>query len=102
MEEASHFTTKFKYVENAGKSLISILGTSDPWNTSCNRERCFPCQTEKDKCMKQGCNYTITCIICQENGNIVQYFGESAHTPWDRDLEHISALMNRNPESPLV
>ena len=37
-----------------------------------------------------------------ENGKKVQYFGESAWTPWDRGLEHFSALMNQNPESPLV
>ena len=41
-------------------------------------------------------------MICHKIGKKVQYFGESAHTPWDRGTEHFSALRNHNLESPLV
>ena len=51
--------------------------------------------------MKQGCNYTITCLICKSEGKVVQYFGESARTPFDRGSEHLAALMAENRESPL-
>ena len=101
MEENARFSTKFKYIEQAGNSLIGSLGTVDPWDTPCNRERCFPCQSEVGKCMKQGCNYTITCLICKSEGKVVQYFGESARTPFDRGSEHLAALMAENRESPL-
>ena len=101
MEEASRFSTRFKYVESTGTSLIGRLGTLDPWDTPCNREKCFPCMSEKGRCMQQGCNYIITCMICKEQGNQVQYFGESARTPYDRGLEHLAALKAENIESPL-
>ena len=52
--------------------------------------------------MRPGPVYEITCILCQEKGVETRYFGESARTSYDRGLEHLSALENLNPESPLV
>ena len=102
MELASRFTTRFRYVEMAGQSLLGSLSKPDPWDTPCRREKCFPCQSQVGKCMAQGANYTITCMICKENGLQVQYFGETSRTPFDRGLEHLSALGAKNPDSPLT
>ena len=68
MELASRFTTRFRYVEMAGQSLVGSLSKSDPWDTPCGREKCFPCQSQVGKCMAQGCNYVITCLRCKTSG----------------------------------
>ena len=102
MEMESTFTTRFKYVEEAGQSLGNILGTLDPWKTPCNRGNCFPCQKEPGKCMKPGVCYIITCNTCKELGKEVKYHGESSKCGYDRGLEHLMALSNTNEDSPLV
>ena len=101
MDLSAKFSSRFRYVEVAGTSLINSLGTPNPWDTPCHRDKCFPCQAEVGKCMAQGANYTITCMICKDNGVQVKYFGETARTPYDRGHEHLSELGAKNSDSPL-
>ena len=102
MELSANFLTRFKYIESTGISLIGSLGKLDPWETLCQCPNCFSCQSKPGKCMKTGANYTIECQNCKTNGLEVKYFGETARTPFDRGVEHLAALKNFNPESPLV
>ena len=102
METEAAFSTRFKYVETTGQSLIHTLGVMDPWETPCNREQCFPCQTREGKCMSQGVNYKITCLECKKEDKETVYWGESARTGYDRGWEHWNALKRNNKESPLV
>ena len=92
MEKNTNFTSRFKYVEQPGLSLIHSLGTLDPWNTPCMRDRCFPCKVKEGKCMQQGACYMITCITCKLERRDSRYFGETARTPYDRGLDHWNAF----------
>ena len=83
--------------------LRYILINRDPWAGACGRETCFLCQRPEGagKCMRKGVVYSIECLVCTKAGKKGVYWWETARTPYDRGLEHLTALRNRDLNSPL-
>ena len=52
--------------------------------------------------MRQGALYLMTCQKCQREGRQAYYVGETARTPYDRGVEHFTAMKKGNTESPMV
>ena len=102
VETGLGFSQKVKYVEYMGRTVSQLLCRKDPWGAHCGREHCMPCKTEPGKCMRQGCIYLMTCMMCEKEGRHSYYIGESARTPYDRGHEHLSAIRRLQKESPLV
>ena len=102
MEENLGLKNRIKYVERVGKCLGDMLIKKDPWAGDCGRETCFLCTTGGGgKCMRRGVVYSIECNLCGEEGKKAVYFGESARSAYDRGLEQMSALLNKDKRSPL-
>ena len=92
MEDGLNFISKVRYTEDLGSTMEDLLAV-DPWKSmKCEREECFPCQTQPGKCWNQSVTYQIDCLNCQTVGKSVRYYGESARTGFDRGLEHIKAI----------
>ena len=92
----------YKYVEDMGMSIRHLLCKKDPVPEHCGQPTCFPCKETPGKCMRKGALYQIRCLGCQREGKEMLYIGETARTPYDRGLEHMRAIENSNPESPMV
>ena len=103
MEQRLDFKAKFRYVEELGTTIGQELVRKDPEATECGRPSCMPCRTAPGRCMRQGCIYKMTCLLCKEQGEKISlYIGESARTAYDRGSEHLSAIRRRDEGSPLV
>ena len=92
---------KVKYVEMVGQSNGSQLIRQDPWMMHCGRDSCLTCLEQPGTCMKKGVIYRFTCKICLSLGKKMDYVGESYRSSWDRAQEHLTALRNKDMESPL-
>ena len=58
---------------------------------------CFLC-TEGRKggaCKKDGVVYKIKCKLCKGGGVMSDYWGETAHTAYERGREHLGGLRSR-------
>ena len=102
MERSAPFTANVKYTESLGRSVFSELRRADPWAEHCQREKCYLCRTQPGKCTTQGIVYFFDCIECKVQGKQSRYYGESARTSYDRGAEHLNAVINMDPASPLV
>ena len=102
MEESLNFNTRFKYIEELGRSARELVIKKDPDPEACGRRDCFPCESKPGTCQRGGVVYRVTCGTCETKGENVYYIGESARTLYDRGLEHKKAIENRNEESPMV
>ena len=67
----------------------------------CGRESCLTCLEQPGACMKKGVVYRFTCQICLGLGKKMEYVRESYRSSWDRAQEHLTALRNKDMESPL-
>ena len=94
--------TRFKYVEEMGRTIREMVVRKDPDPKHCGRSNCFTCKEKPGACMRAGIVYRITCMTCKQGGQDTVYIGESARTSWDRGVEHLYALEKGNLESPLV
>ena len=101
-DEALGLKRRVKVVEYMERTMSQNLAQKDPWNEHCGRDTCFPCQKTPGRCMRQGAIYLMECRKCQEVGRNSYYVGETARTPYDRGLEHLTAVRKKNPDSPLV
>ena len=92
---------KIRVVEKAGRSIKQALQRSDPFKAAtCDREGCLVCETEgKGSCGKDGINYEIDCVECEENGSGGIYHGESAHNGFTRGDEHLKDLDRKDKSS---
>ena len=79
-EEINRHDIKIRVVEKAGRSVKSMLQRSDPFKPrTCGRALCFICETEKKgSCDKNGVNYVITCVGCENSGKKGEYHGETS------------------------
>ena len=98
-ESALGYRTRFRFVEELGRSIREMLVRKDPDPKVCDRDNCFPCMAKPGACMRQWALYRIE---CKEANTTSEYVGESARTLFNRGLEHWKALQSRNKESPLV
>ena len=103
-EETLPGKTKVKYVEKSGRSLRDSLVSTDPWSSHCGRSNCFPCLSgQHGVCSRQGVVYKITCERCRvDRGLKVDYIWESARIPFDRGVDHLSAMRRVDTDHPLV
>ena len=93
---------RIKGVERRGKTLKSMLQTSNPFKTNnCGRDDCFICTTTgKGNCNVEGITYLIKCL--GEGCIKYEYKGETATNGYTRGVEHMTNLTSRNIEnSPL-
>ena len=85
--------TRIRVVELTGKTLRNTLGRSYPWNNKmCGSDDCFPCKTNTDlkvSCRRPGVGYRIVCTLCQANGTVASYYGESGRNMFTRGKEHL-------------
>ena len=93
---------RIKVVERTGRTLKSLLQTSNPFKQgSCGRPKCFICMTtQKGNCNTESITYKIECEgeTCRKN----KYKGESSGNGFNRGKKHISDLVSRNASnSPL-
>ena len=102
MEEELGLKGCYKYVETLGPTVGDLLVRADPWREACGRLTCLPCITSPGQCNKQGVVYCITCITCKLEGQICEYWGETARTSTDRGAEHMRDIRSRNENSPLI
>ena len=68
MEEKLPFRTRWRYVEQMGRSLRETLIRKDPDQRHCGRRTCLPCQSKPGNCMRQGAVYAIWCNTCRGGG----------------------------------
>ena len=67
MEKNLGYRTRFRYEEELGQSVASVLVTKDPTPIECGREDCFSCRWKPGKCHRQGVIYHMICLECAEN-----------------------------------
>ena len=80
-----------------------IMNSINPWpQKNCPRPACVICrQGGKSDCWKPGVTYQITCKVCQKDGKLSQYCGESARSIYTRGLEHEESLLTHKKGQPL-
>ena len=59
METALKFKSKFKYVEELGRTVGQVLVNKDPEPMECGRQGCMPCDNQPGKCMRKNAIYII-------------------------------------------
>ena len=97
------YKTRFRFVEELGRSLQQILVKKNPDPQECGRENCLPRKYKPGDCMRQNALYRLDCQLCKtEEQKTSVYVGETARTIFDRGLEHMKTHRSRNAESPLV
>eukprot|EP00794_Sanderia_malayensis_P001936 gene1936-2201_t len=92
---------RIRVVEKAGRSLKSQLQRSVPFKeASCNRETCLICKTGgRGSCSKDGINYEIACVGCEQQGRDMKYHGESSKNGFTRGKQHLEELDRRSESS---
>ena len=109
--EIAKFTgERVRICERGGKTIRQILHKSNPWSGGpCGRKNCLPCITGdgKQDCFTKNCVYDIICLQCsgddKENkgGKHSVYTGETARCQHLRGAEHLSGLLNKQPNNAL-
>ena len=103
MEQGLRQPTKVKYIEQMGHTVAEQVVMKDPWaKGGCGRPKCVPCATQPGKCMSQGALYALACDECDKKGLKTLYHGESAHTPYDRGLNHADMIRRKDASHPIV
>eukprot|EP00794_Sanderia_malayensis_P013424 gene13424-14803_t len=86
---------RIRVVEKAGRSLKSRLQRSDPFKeASCNCETCLI--GGRGSCSKDGINYEIACVGCEQQGRDVKYHGESSKNGYTHGKQHLEELAVQN------
>merc|ERR1711954_132526 len=91
MENSLGYRTRFRYEEELGQSVASILVTKDPTPMQCGHEDCFSRQWKPGKCHRHGVIYHMVCLECAENEKTSLYIGESGCWAFHRGREHLAA-----------
>ena len=105
---------KFKILvqEDGGKCQKNYLSARyTPPTSSCARPECFPCSSHQaspkpktsgnHNCWTRSCTYSITCLPCQQEGKLTQYWGESGHSGFTGGKSHKEGLRLRSKNSVL-
>ena len=97
-----------KVVEQGGIPLHSILVNTEPRSEDhCSKTDCQPCisgQSKNQSCHRGalgGVGYEAECLICQQEGKVALYHGESSRTLYTRSKEHWSDYGKRKADKPL-
>ena len=61
----------------------------------------MPCMEKPGQCYKQNV-YKMVCEECKSQGQVVEYYGESARSAFDRGAEHHQSLEAKDRSNPLV
>ena len=120
---------RMRVVESGGDKLGNLLGRQDPWRSKryCKDQSCVPCKTrawlrEKEKeakesnqklpdilikksspqCRREGCNYTLQCLLCIPLGRQTLYKGESSKSGRERQGQHQQGIDQGVVTNPLV
>ena len=90
-------------VEKGGRNVKSLLQRSDVKpEKSCNDPSCVVCLTSsRGQCRVENSGYSITCLLCEENGVTATYQGETGRCAKVRCGEHARDLRNKAPRSNL-
>ena len=85
---------RIRAVEKAGRTVKSALQRSNPFRSaSCGRDNCLICETGgRGSCLKEGVNYDIACVGCEEMGHSRVYKGESSKNGFTRGKKHLQEL----------
>ena len=100
-EEIDRHGLRIRTVEKAGRSLKSMLQRSNPFKkATCGRESCLICETGgRGSCSKDGINYDITCVGCEDEGQAKAYVGESSKNGFTRGKKHLQELDGKTTSS---
>ena len=86
-----------------------MLARNYPWDsTACEDPQCFPCTSYSltgnkfVSCRRPGVGYSITCVLCKEEGIVATYHGESGRNMYTRGKEHLDELRSGKPSNCLV
>ena len=97
-----------KVVEQGGIPLHSILVNTEPrCEDHCSKTDCQSClsgQTKNQSCHRGalgGVGYEAECLICEQEGRIALYHGESSRTLYTRSKEHWNDYNKRKADKPL-
>ena len=115
LQKAENEIAKFtgergRICERGGKTIRSILHKSNPWSGGpCGRKNCLPCINGdgKQDCFTKNCVYDIICLKCSgddkenQGGKHSVYTGETSRCQHLRGAEHLSGLLNKQPNNAL-
>ena len=92
---------RIRAVEKAGRTVKSALQRSNPFKSaSCGRDDCLICETGgRGSCSKDGVNYDIACVGCEEAGHARVYKGESSRNGFTRGKKHLQELDSESAAS---
>ena len=60
------------------------------------------CPSDPAKCTTKGIVYRLDCLNCLDEDEVTKYLGESAHTGFERGLEHQALIDKMDPKSPVI
>ena len=94
---------RIRVVEKAGRSVKSALQKSDPFQIAgCGRGACLICEKNgRGSCSKDGINYEISCVGCEEDNHGGKYHGESSKNGFTRGKKHLEEF-DRRAESSVI
>ena len=92
-EQETEAGVKFRIVETGGRTVKSIVQSSNPTATKgCEEQDCLACQAgrgEGGNCRQSNICYEIECRLCPEDKKSL-YIGESSQNLYARTKEHVS------------
>ena len=98
--------TRIKVVEMSGKTVRNSLARNYPWSPqNCGSEDCFLCTTNTNvnwSCRKPVVGYRIICTLCETNGVVAQYQGESGRNLFTRGKEHLREFRGKSSSNCMV
>ena len=101
--------SRIRVVEQSGTTVRDMLARNYPWDsTACEDPQCFPCTSSSltgnkfVSCRRPGVGYSITCVLCKEEGIVATYHGESGRNMYTRGKEHLDELRSGKPSNCLV
>ena len=96
LEESLKFRTRFKFIEEMGRSVREMVVQKDPDPQACGRLNCMLCRSKPGSCLRKGVVYKITCMTCMKEEKPVVYVGETARSGWDMMAEQARSMRKKN------
>ena len=97
---------KVKFVEKTGRLIQSILHKSNPHaGEKCGRKACLVCSSSEEESKNGDCRwrsilYKTTCLECKrKEGKVVEYYGETSKTAYERGLNHLYDFLTEAEDS---
>ena len=85
-------TNKVRVVEQAGTKLANLLSATNKEKVPCSRIQFTTCEDDRmaGRCYSYNLTYASICTLCERNGEVSQYVGETSRTIMERTLEHVA------------